>query len=186
MAGLASAGGGAQFELHGLAAAPWDWSLKCRVRVASPSLLSLLRDAAAAGLAPAARAAAAGGRAPADAAPPAERLAGALLQWQHPAAPLAPDALAVMAASASTRDLLSARTRAWRDALRALHAAVRAGELPAAYVVGAAVRGGRLQWSAVCGAAACEMGACALHSADVTSRPAFTSPSRRASSSTSH
>lgn len=149
-----------QFDLDALSKAPWDWALKARVRVASAAPLSCLEDAAAAGLAPSCRAAAgngaAGGSAEAgggaSAAPSeAERLAAALLQWQHPAQPLSADAVAVMAASASTRELLSARVRAWRDSLRGLWAAVRHGQCAAAYVVGATVsdstepRGGRAE-----------------------------------------
>ena len=138
------------FDLEGLAAAPWDWALKTRARITSSARLACLEDAAGAGLGPACRAASSGGAgggsssggasaSGASSASTAERLAAALLQWQHPALPLSADALAVMAAGASTREMLGARVRSWRDSLRGLWAAVRHGQCAAAYVVGATV-----------------------------------------------
>ncbi|KAI8475408.1 MAG: hypothetical protein J3K34DRAFT_484669 [Monoraphidium minutum] len=140
--------GGSQYDLRGLGAAPWDWSLKTRVRIASPQPLECLRAAAAAGLLPACRALAGGGLLPAGGGGGgagggvrqqelAERLQRALLQWQHPAAALGPDALQAMRGAKATADVLAGRVREWRDALRGLVAAVRNGQVPAAYVVGA-------------------------------------------------
>ncbi|GBF97731.1 hypothetical protein Rsub_10895 [Raphidocelis subcapitata] len=140
-AAAAAAAGAPQYELSGLHSAPWDWSLKTRVRVASPRPLACLSASAAAGLLPACRAACGGGggggAAAAGAAALAERLQRALLQWQHPAERLGADALAVMRTSKLTAELLSARARAWRDVLRGLVAAVRNGQCPAAYCAGA-------------------------------------------------
>lgn len=147
----AAATAAAQYELQGLVSAPWDWSLKTRVRIAAPKPLACLQDAAAAGLLPACRAAArpCSGPAAACTAPPgvaqeaaavAERLQRALLQWQHPASALGADALQAMRSSKATAELLAARAKEWRDCLRALHTSVRNGQCPAAYIVGAQVR----------------------------------------------
>jgi hypothetical protein len=134
-----------QYELRGLSAAPWDWSLKTRLRISSSQPFACLQAAAAAGLLPACRAACRGGGVSTSGggatAALAERLHGALLQWQHPSAALGPDALQLMRASKATADLLTVRLRAWRDTLRGLIAAVRNGQCTAAYVAGAQVRG---------------------------------------------
>lgn len=141
----AAAGAGPHYDLQGLEAAPWDWSLKTRVRVASPQPLACLQAAASAGLLPACRAAC-GAAADASsggdgvAAALAERLQRALLQWQHPEQQLGGEVLQLMRQSKGTGELLAARARAWRDCLRGLHASVRNGQCPAAYVVGAQVR----------------------------------------------
>lgn len=65
-----------------------------------------------------------------------EQLQLALLQWQHPAQALAPEALQVLHGSKATAELVAARVAAWRSSFRAVFNCLRHGQVPALYVVG--------------------------------------------------
>jgi hypothetical protein len=63
-----------------------------------------------------------------------ERLCRALLQHQHPAAPLS--AAGIAALRGSEDNILAARVSTWRESLRSAYSSLRHGHCPVLYICG--------------------------------------------------
>ncbi|KAF6255628.1 hypothetical protein COO60DRAFT_196463 [Scenedesmus sp. NREL 46B-D3] len=140
-AGSSGAAAAAQerWHLQGLQLVPWDWSAKLRVRLSSAAAFAVLEEQRTSGLGAVCDALAAGGRCKEAAGlSNQERLCGALLQYQHPAAQLS---TACMAALRGGEDgSLEARVSTWRQALRSAYSSLRHDQCPVLYISGQAFR----------------------------------------------